>query len=267
MTSLTPFRPRRTRPLRVGSAAAHRPERLRLRRAEAQADDLAPALGVDRDGDYRRDGDDPAALADPEVRRIEPQVGPFALEWPVEEAADPLVGLFAELGNLALADASEAHRLHQLVHPSGRDAADPSLLDDGDEGLLGHPPRLEERREVGALPELGDTELRRTEAGVERPLPVAVAPVQALRGALVAPRADQALGVSLHEHLQHGLRHRPQEVALTALLEQLDECHPALGHRVLRSGEARNSTLAGRPDDHLSRSPNFHHDRGRYPIL
>jgi hypothetical protein len=107
-------------------------------------------------------------------------------------------------------------------------------------------------------------ELQRTEAGVERPLPVAVAPVQPLRRALVAPGADQALGVGLHEHLQHGLRHRPQEVALAALLERLDECHPVLGHRVLRSGEARNPTLAGSPDGHLSRSPNFHHDRGRY---
>jgi hypothetical protein len=37
-----------------------RPEDLRLRRADVQADDLAPAVGVDGDGDYCRDGDDPA---------------------------------------------------------------------------------------------------------------------------------------------------------------------------------------------------------------
>ena len=36
------------------------PEGFRLGRADMQADDLAPAFGVNRHGDYHRDGDDPA---------------------------------------------------------------------------------------------------------------------------------------------------------------------------------------------------------------
>jgi hypothetical protein len=33
----------------------------------------------------------------------------------------------AELGDLALRDAAEAHRLHELVDPAGRHAADPGI--------------------------------------------------------------------------------------------------------------------------------------------
>ena len=39
------------------------PEGLGFGRAELQADDLAPAVGVDRHGDYGGHGDDPPALA------------------------------------------------------------------------------------------------------------------------------------------------------------------------------------------------------------
>jgi hypothetical protein len=81
-----------------------RPERLRLRRAEAQAHDLAPAFRIDRHGDYGSDGDDPAALADLEVGGVEPEIRPLALQRPLEERADPLIDLLAELGDRALAD-------------------------------------------------------------------------------------------------------------------------------------------------------------------
>src|SRR5215470_1274378 len=50
ITSLTPLRPRLTSPLRKP-----RPERLGLRGADAKTDDLAPAFGGDRHGDYCRD--------------------------------------------------------------------------------------------------------------------------------------------------------------------------------------------------------------------
>src|SRR5512144_1263315 len=52
-----------------------RPEHLGFRRAEVQADDLAPAVGVDGNGDYRRDRDDPPGCANLEIGGIEPQVG------------------------------------------------------------------------------------------------------------------------------------------------------------------------------------------------
>src|SRR5205823_1795949 len=56
------------------------------------------------------------------------------------------------LRDLALRDTGQAHRLHQLVDPPGRDAADPGFLDHHDERLLGGLARLEEGREVRALP-------------------------------------------------------------------------------------------------------------------
>jgi len=102
-----------------------RPERLGLRGTKAEPDDLAPSFGCDRHGDYRGDRDDAAAVADLEIGRVEPQIRPFAVDRPVEERVDPIINILTELGNLAFRNAGEAHRLHQLGDPPGRDAADP----------------------------------------------------------------------------------------------------------------------------------------------
>jgi len=114
-----------------------RPERLGLRRTDAEADDLAPTIGVDRHSDYRRHRDDAATVADLEVGGVEPQIRPLTVDRAVEEGIDPLVDVLAQLGDLAFRDAAEAHRLHQLVDPAGRDAADPGLPDHRDQRLLG----------------------------------------------------------------------------------------------------------------------------------
>jgi hypothetical protein len=131
-----------------------RPECLRFGGTDPEADDLAAAVGVGGDGYYRGHRDDAAALAHLEVSGIEPEIGPVALERAVEEGADPLVDLLAELRDLALGDAGQAHRLHQVVHPPGGDAGDPCLLYDRHQRLLGRPTSLQERREVAALAEL-----------------------------------------------------------------------------------------------------------------
>ena len=49
-----------------------RPERLSLGRADREPDDLTPAVGGDRDSDYRGDRDDAAAVADLQVSRVRP---------------------------------------------------------------------------------------------------------------------------------------------------------------------------------------------------
>ena len=74
-----------------------RPERFGFGRAETQADDLTPAFGGDRHGDYCRDRDDAAAIADLEVGGIKPQIRPLAVDRPVEESVDPVIDVFAEL--------------------------------------------------------------------------------------------------------------------------------------------------------------------------
>ena len=132
---------------------------------------------------------------------------------------------------------AEAHRLHQLVDPAGRDAADPGLLDHRDQRLLGRLARLQERREVGTLAQLGDAQLQRAEPRVERAVAIAIAVVQPLGAAFVAAGADQPFDIGFHQDLQHRLGHGSQEIAVAALLQQLDKRHSVVGHRVLgRSG-------------------------------
>src|SRR5215831_12469327 len=100
---------------------------------------------------------------------------------------DAFVDVFAQLGYLRLADAGQPHRLHQIVDPAGRHAADPGLLDHRDQRLLRALASFEKRREVTALPQLRDGQLQRAETGVEGAVPVAVAPGGPLAAALVAP--------------------------------------------------------------------------------
>ena len=96
-----------------------RPERLGFRGADAQADDFPAALGVGGHSDYRGDRHDPAALAHLEVGGVEPDIGPFAGQRAVQELADALVDVLAQLRHRALRDAVQPHRLHQLVDATG----------------------------------------------------------------------------------------------------------------------------------------------------
>ena len=225
-----PSRPRAFRtPQELG------PERLRLGRSGAEPNDLAPSIGVHGHSYYGSNADDPPALADLQVGRVEPEIGPVAGERAVQELADAVVDVLAELRHGALRDAAEPHGLHQLVDPPGGDATNPSLLNDSDKGLLGRPARLEEAREVGALPQLRDAQVQRAEPGVERTVAVAVAIGDAPLGTLVTPGADHALHIGLHDQLQHRLGDGSEEVPFVVLLQKLGQGHDGLGHRGLRS--------------------------------
>ena len=145
-----------------------RPEGFRLGRPGTQADDLAATVGVHGHGDYGRDGDDAPALPNLQVGGVEPEIGPVADERPVQELADAVVDVLAQLRDGALRDPRQAHGLHQVIDAPGGDAADPSFLYDSDEGLLGRAARLEEAREIGTLPQLGHAQVQRAQPGVER---------------------------------------------------------------------------------------------------
>jgi hypothetical protein len=82
-------------------------KRLGVRAADAQSDDLAPAVGVDRHGDDRRHRDDPTALAQLQVGGIEPPMRPLASRGPLPKGECPLVEPVTELGDLALGDSRE----------------------------------------------------------------------------------------------------------------------------------------------------------------
>jgi hypothetical protein len=92
---------------------------------------------------------------------------------------------------------------------------------------------LEERREVRALPQLGNAQAQRPEPGVEAAVAIAVTVIEPVAGAFVPAGADQTFNIGFHQDLQHRLRHGSQEIAIAALLQQLDKRHSFLGHRVL----------------------------------
>jgi hypothetical protein len=124
-----------------------------------QADDLPLARGVHRHGDYRRDGHDAAALALLQVGGVQPEIRPLTDQRTIEERADALVDVLAQLADRALADPRQPHGLDQLVHAPGRHAADPGLLDHRHQRLLRRLSRLEEGRKIAALSQLRDTKL------------------------------------------------------------------------------------------------------------
>ena len=85
-------------------------------------------------------------------------------------------------------------RLDQLVDRAGRDALHVGFLDHRRQRLLGHPPRLQEAREVAALPELGDAQLDRPGPGLPVAIAIAVAMVGSALAALAVAGAAQGVG-------------------------------------------------------------------------
>ena len=67
------------------------PERLGLRGADRHAEDFAAAVGVDRDGEGHGDRDNAPGLAHLHVGGVDPQIGPVALDRPLEERTHTLV--------------------------------------------------------------------------------------------------------------------------------------------------------------------------------
>jgi hypothetical protein len=53
--------------------------------------------------------------------------------------------------------------------------------------------------------------------------------------------ADQPFDIGFHQDLQHRLRYGSQEIAVAALLQQLDQRHSLIGHRVLGGGASGRS--------------------------
>jgi hypothetical protein len=93
-----------------------------------------------------------------------------------------------------------------------------------------------------------------SEPRIEAALAISVAVIEPVSGALVPTGADQPFDAGFHQNLQYRLRHGSQEIAVAALLQQLDQRHSLVGHRVLgqlgvKSG---NSTLAALLGDHLA---------------
>src|SRR5260370_34894742 len=92
--------------------------------------------------------------------------------------------------------------------------------------------RLQEGREVAALVQLGDAQLERAKARLQRAVAEAVAVSGAVLAALVPSGADHPLDLELHQPLQHRFRQLLQKIAAATLLQQLQQWHRVVGHRV-----------------------------------
>jgi len=77
------------------------PEGLGLRRSDIHAEHLAAAVAVDADRDDYRRRDDAPTLTRLHVSRIDPQIGPVALDRAAQEGFHLLVNLFAQPAGLA----------------------------------------------------------------------------------------------------------------------------------------------------------------------
>ena len=110
-----------TQPSARERAQKARPERLRFRRSDLKPKNLVHAVGVHTHGDYYGDRHNPPGLAHLQVRRIDPQVRPVALDRTIEKRTHPLVDLPTQPRDLALADAAHAKGFHELVHRARRD--------------------------------------------------------------------------------------------------------------------------------------------------
>ena len=117
--------------------------------------DLSLSLAGVREGMAHEVSPERFGFAALHIGRIDPQVRPVALQRTVEERMDPLVDVAAQPADLALGDPAHAHGLDELIHRAHRDALDIGLLHHGGEGFLSRATRLEERRDVAPLAQLG----------------------------------------------------------------------------------------------------------------
>src|SRR5262249_23537098 len=101
------------------------------------------------------------AGADLHIGRVEPEIGPVALQRPIDKGGDLVVDLAAQPADLAFRDARHAHGFDQIIDRARRHAVHISLLDNRGEGFLGQAPRFQKHREAAALAQLWDAQLDR----------------------------------------------------------------------------------------------------------
>src|SRR3954462_7277528 len=174
------------------------PERLGLRLADVEADDLPAPRLVDRVGDNDALARDAAAGTDLLDLGVDEQIRITAFQRPLAERLDLLVEQCGDPADLALGD-PQPQALDELIDATGRDAADISLLDDRDERLLAALAGLQEAREVAALTDLRDLQLDLTRPRVPPPGPIAVAMRRPVLGALAMTGADQLGHLGVHQ--------------------------------------------------------------------
>src|SRR3954451_15423190 len=230
------------------------PERLGLRFADVEADDLLAAALVHGAGDDDALAHNAPAVADLLDLGVDEQVRVAALQRALAEGPDLLVEQGGDPADLGLGDA-QPEALNELIDPPRRDAAHVRLLDHRDQRLLAALARLQERREVAALADLRDLQLDLTRARVPAPRPIAVAMRRTVLGALAMGGTDQLRDLGLHDLLgdhPHRLADHVTVLLAQHLPDDLLDRHPlGTGHRrpsfrrTLRSPTMMSAAVAG----------------------
>lgn len=226
--------------LHAAQAAGHQlaterePELVVLGGTDVDADDLALAAVFDRHRDQHCHGDDAAVLAHFLERRVEKQIRVCAIEPARPEGLHLGVELAADAAHLILGDALEAERFGELVDGARADAVHIRLLHHAEQRSLVAATRFQQAWEIRALAELGDLQLERAHPRVPLAIAIPVAAVQPRLGPLVRRGADQLGHLGVHQFLGKQLQPVAQKGRIDALLrlgEQVQQCHPGVGHR------------------------------------
>ena len=173
-------------------------------------------VGVAGSSDQHRGVADPPALTDLHRQRIDPHKQIRAgVQGPAAPGRHQFVQLAADPRHLRLGDPLQAHRAGQVIDPPGRPPFHITLHHHRGQRPLGPPARLQQRREVAALPQLGDRQLNRPDPGVPVPwpIPIAVGHPLGLRWPCSAPIwADTSTSINAWARVRTpraGSRHRP----------------------------------------------------------
>ncbi len=157
------------------AAAELQPERLGLAGADRETEHALLAALAHAHRHHRGLADDPRTLTHLLVRRIEPDVRIRLIERSLTELGELLVEEGADPAHLAATDAAATQGGHEVIDLAGADPEHIGLLDHRQQRSVDASPRLEQGRKEAAGAQLRDLQLEASRAGVEDPLPVAVA--------------------------------------------------------------------------------------------
>jgi hypothetical protein len=210
------------------------------------------SVGVDPGGHQGMDVDHPAALADLEDQGVggHERVGP-GVQRAVPEVRDLAVEVLGHLAHLGLRQPGDAQGLDELLHPPGRGPEQVAGGDHGGQRPLRPAAALQQPvREVGPGPQLGDRHVQGAGAGVEVPMPVAVAHVGPLAGPGAVLRAADRVCLSRHEGVDERGQHLAQQVRTglgQLLVQEVGRVDTARsGHRVVLLKDCERSSRRSR---------------------
>src|SRR5215211_4119850 len=154
---------------------------------------------------------------------------------PRAEGGHVTIQLGADPGDLRLGDPRlHTQGLDQVVDLAGGSAVHVGLHDHRQQGPVDTAAGLQQRREEGALAQLGDLELDITGLGRQQPRSGAVAVRSALLGPFIGPSPDVLGGLDLDQRLEHQSQPFADDVQVTAgaqCIQQLGQGRLAKGHR------------------------------------